>query len=848
MSGLFVHSPSTTRDTHVIDALSTFTGSGRRIAVPRARRTPVSEASADPQPGSSTDPVLPAQEATDFASPAVQSLNELLDAHNDPQLDSRLPPEIPGRRIIRDQREIIYWKDPNEPSIAQRVAEKVRKTFDAEERKRRKEIKEYRKQKAKEEPPPKYVITDYHHQLVQEMRVIIENQEGCLEQMTDLLYAKDAEIERLQYDMLLSSTPPRLSSIREERPSFGGACRWENITRRHDAKKKKKTSTMASRRSRSHAVSSAEPDSKPASPPPTDSLLLKRLHSALTLPNSFLKTNAIELSEDARVSVNGLVELQNELRQLRQRTRGVLENHKAVIRAIDETVGRRERKGGKSSGKGVGKGKGKGPKTSAPEVKTEEEVDEVVEDRVEPVKLNIDSDLTTIQTTPPSDSPKEYEKNPKSEFVDSQTLPLAVLNLYDEKTMPYTGEEALKLKYGVASYPTTDLKDQLAGPIPDQDYTRAKPPNQVQFSTFATAIEPYFRPFSEEDVSVLLQQAIPLSSTGAPLYATGKDAEISPYLVPPLGPPYTDAWAAEDAEAGIAPGNAASSSRFSPPPKTELADIEPKGKSEDLVDDALENADISCGPLASRLLSALLPDPNKKEIKEEPKEDEPASSSPPQSPLINPAWKVATAKGDYLTLEQRLKREFTYVGIMDANKKKGGKRFSKRDDEMDLMDDLDDDDGNEDLEIDWVHGREDDEICQQMRVLQKKLRQVHKTNQARKRILLPIVKEQMAYQEFRQILEDLDKQVDQAYLKRIRNPKSKKKKQQANNGSAVPQERPGLRVLLDKRNRWIDKIGPVFSSSPHDMKRVPSVSVFKDLEGSDDESDGGEFDDSMFVQ
>lgn len=616
---------------------------------------------------------------------------------------------------------------------------------------------------------------------------------------------------------------------------------------------------MASRRSRSHAVSSAEPDSKPASPPPTDSLLLKRLHNALTLPNSFLKTNAIDLSEDARVSVNGLVELQNELRQIRQRTRGVLENHKAVIRSIDETVGSRVRKGGKSGGKGVGKGKGKGPKASSTSSATTsqvedkdikmEDVDELpAEKKIEPVKLNIDSDLTTIQTSPTGDgSPKEYEKNPKSEFVDSQTLPLSVLNLYDEKTMPYTGEEALKLKYGVASYPTTDLKDQLAGPIPDQDYTRAKPPNQVQFSTFATAIEPYFRPFSEEDVSVLLQQSIPLGATGAPLYATGKDAEISPYLVPPLGPPYTDAWAAEDVEAGIAAGNAASSSRFSPPPKTELGDIEPKGKSEDLIDDVLENSDISCGPLASRLLSALLPDPNKKEIKEEPTEENtPASSSPPQSPLINPSWKVATAKGDYLTLEQRLKREFTYVGIMDVNKKKQGKRFAKRDDEMDLMDDLDDDENNEDLEIDWVHGREDDEICQQMRVLQKKLRQVHKTNQARKRILLPIVKEQMAYQEFRQILEDLDKQVDQAYTKRLRNPKSKKKNKA--NGAAPPQERPGLRVLLDKRNRWIDKIGPVFSCSPHDMKRVPSVSVFKDVEGSDDESDGGEFDDSMFVQ
>lgn len=636
---------------------------------------------------------------------------------------------------------------------------------------------------------------------------------------------------------------------------------------------------MASRRSRSHAVSSAEPDAKPASPPPTDNLLIRRLQTALTLPSSFFKTNGIDLSEDARVSVNGLVELQNELRQIRQRTRGVLENHKAVIRAIDETVGR-VRKGGKG-GKGVGKGKGKGPKpkeakeaketanggSSSEDVKKEAD-DDVSADaegedamdvdaeevaKVEPIKLNIQSDLTTIQSSPnASASPKEYEKNPKSEFVESQTLPLSVLNLYDEKTMPYTGEEALKLKYGVASYPTTDLKDQLAGPVPDQDYTRAKPPNQVQFSTFATAIEPYFRPFSEEDVSLLLQQSIPLSATGAPQYATGKDAEISPYLVPPLGPPYTDAWAAEDVEAGIAAGNSASASRFSPPPKVDLADVEPKGKSEDILDDVLEGSDISCGPLASRLLSALLPDPNKKEVKEEDDDDKDKDGDKDRDgeSLIGANWKVATTKGDYLTLEQRLKREFTYVGIMDVKRKMGKKGFAKREDEVDLMDDLDDDENNEDVEIDWIHGREDDEICQQMRVLQKKLRQVHKTNQARKRIILPIIKEQMAYQEFRQILEDLDKQVDQAYLKRIRNPKSKKKKQQngsSGGGTVLPQERPGLRVLLDKRNRWIDKIGPVFTSQ-YDMKRVPSVSIFKDLEGSDDESDGGDFDDSMYVQ
>ncbi|ODQ68481.1 hypothetical protein NADFUDRAFT_81433, partial [Nadsonia fulvescens var. elongata DSM 6958] len=165
-------------------------------------------------------------------------------------------------------------------------------------------------------------------------------------------------------------------------------------------------------------------------------------------------------------------------------------------------------------------------------------------------------DMTDIQVyKSPADSPPEFEKNPKSEFVESQTLPLSLLNLFDEKklaqSLPTTGQDFLKQKYGVASYPTVNLQELLPGKIPDQDFTRAKPSNQVQFSTFAAAMEPYLRPFTEDDISILMQKHVPLAD-GNPLIST--DANLSPYIIPNLGPLYTEVWAEEDASNGVSLG------------------------------------------------------------------------------------------------------------------------------------------------------------------------------------------------------------------------------------------------------------------------------------------------------
>ncbi|KAK9327909.1 histone acetyltransferases subunit 3-domain-containing protein [Lipomyces starkeyi] len=402
--------------------------------------------------------------------------------------------------------------------------------------------------------------------------------------------------------------------------------------------------------------------------------------------------------------------------------------------------------------------------------------------------------------------------NPGSEYVSVQTIPTAALAFMEDTSddqIPTSGTEDLKKRYGVASYPTKDLSDLLPGEIPDEDFSRSKPANQVQFSTFQSYLEPYFRPFVEEDLSFLNE----------------KQDNLTPYLIPALGTNYQEVWAEEDG----------SMATFSPAPTTSQADsaasatiLLPRGTSEHLTEDHLETEDISCGPLASRILSALLKDesedtilPNSTAATPAPgattpnkPEDDATAAAEPQVLSSSSAfaeqqgWRVSSVKADYQTLEDRLKREFKFVGILG------------------------------DDEVDWS-AREDDEVCAELRRLQKRLKVINVINSARKKKVEKIVHEHMAYQEYTQILEDLDKQVDQAYMKRTRTIKNKKKRVPGNStpngvGGAgrTADLGEGIKALLDKRKRWIEKIGPVFPPAEV-MKRIPRKSVFEEMDGTE---------------
>jgi hypothetical protein len=113
-----------------------------------------------------------------------------------------------------------------------------------------------------------------------------------------------------------------------------------------------------------------------------------------------------------------------------------------------------------------------------------------------------------VQVIPPS-------MQPTYEPIDLAKVPPPVKPTIDRD---YVASENLDLqktpaaiiqdRLGVAAYPTVDLTKDLPGVPPTDDFSKAKAQNQIGHDAFLKAIEPYFRPFNEEDLTFLRQQVI----------------------------------------------------------------------------------------------------------------------------------------------------------------------------------------------------------------------------------------------------------------------------------------------------------------------------------------------------
>ena len=279
---------------------------------------------------------------------------------------------------------------------------------------------------------------------------------------------------------------------------------------------------------------------------------------------------------------------------------------------------------------------------------------------------------------------------------------------------------------------------------------------------------------------------------------------------------YQQIWAEED---GLVTSDAHSRDKFAP--------NQPRGSIDQMDDQVAETEEISTGPMTTRFLSAMRfehrPEEKEKvngtvngdanesmngdvgEQNTEPNDDRPPATLLPDSNAQ--AWKSATAKLDYAQVDERLKQELRYIGILGAE------------DEPDY------------------DAHYDDEVAQRLRFLQSELRKQMIINGARKSRLLQMAEEQMGYQEFTTIRDDLDNQVVQAFSKRNRlTSKGKKnvKRPSAAGGlstAGAGVSRPGIgdmaRTLMDRRRRWKSTIEPVFSEDVTKV-RDSEESVFRD--------------------
>ncbi|KAG0328314.1 Transcriptional regulator [Dissophora globulifera] len=295
-----------------------------------------------------------------------------------------------------------------------------------------------------------------------------------------------------------------------------------------------------------------------------------------------------------------------------------------------------------------------------------------------------------------------------------------------------------------------------------EDFSKVKVANQVPIQTFWASMEPYFRPFTESDRTVLEEEG----------------DQVTPLLIPPLGKHYIEAWAEEDR--ALMPYDGYESRRSS----VDLTKDQTPSRNTvysqpfELTDENIEQDEVSCGPLTERIICSLIAedvvDPT--DIKQD--EDSSSSSAGTQSNARN-----------YAELEERLKRELRFVGLLG------------------------------DEEIDW-DAREDDEISIALRSYQKELREVIRINRAKKQRLLGLVNNHLAFQEYNTILDDLDKQVEQGYLKRFRMTKSKKKK------TSTPKSlSENALSSMDRRRRFVQGVGPIF---PAENYTIPTKSIYPD--------------------
>ena len=406
-----------------------------------------------------------------------------------------------------------------------------------------------------------------------------------------------------------------------------------------------------------------------------------------------------------------------------------------------------------------------------------------------------DSDESHVDA--PSTAPlyeRAFGKDP-TQFADPTIYDIR--ELHDDMT-----EDEKRAILNVGQWPETDLREMTAGDPPDEDFSKQKPQNQVSFSAFQTYAEPFIRPFTEEDVAFLKE----------------RPDRVTPFLIPARGARgYKDVWAAEDGLEGVAP-----------PRQRERERNEARGSMEEMGDEVAETDEVSLGPVMGRLLSIIRPTPSKKKDDKDGKdanknddegdcdttmlngvdgmvngdsqdaqalpgaevEHKPATYLPPDAPRL-PHLPVS----DYETLEQRAIQELRHIGFLPPN------------------------------ELPDFGAQNDDEVAARLRTLQHELRRVSRINNVRKARVLELTEERMAMQEYANIADDLDNQVNAAYLKRNRTlSKTPSHKKGSSHAASRPGQAKGLaaaggfggrgvsdgvRALMQKRRDWIEMVGPV---------------------------------------
>ncbi|KAG8927636.1 Transcriptional regulator [Tulasnella sp. 417] len=428
--------------------------------------------------------------------------------------------------------------------------------------------------------------------------------------------------------------------------------------------------------------------------------------------------------------------------------------------------------------------------------------------------------------------------------------------------------------YGGFTYTKTpnDPKDVM-----DDFSDRKAPPNQTPVHTFWKEVESWMKPVGEEDVAWLEFDA----------------DDVEPFLIPALGRHYTEVWEEEDRQAAILaaevaqswprgysldrtyapvdepPLSAASTNGFGP--ESSVGDNSPlktKGREGDgtslagggeggsssglpppvlsgmnqaitgwdprtVTESDLLKEDKSVGPITERIMGALL--------LEEPhghhkgKDDDATSGLTGAGPKVPAPGSKAAAAGNTINtageLEARIRAELRALGLLGEEEPVFSPPM-------------------------------DDDITSALRRCQSLLQEQRSINIQRKNRLLSIARDRLAYQDYQNTLDSLEKSITAGYTKMLKAaakaaPKKGKKdkdKPGVPGGTTVAEGDPGVGTgyggqvvlnppdsLLEKvrlRDRWVSVFGKAMDEwerrEPGRLTGLPERSIYEGLQG-----DGG---------
>lgn len=247
---------------------------------------------------------------------------------------------------------------------------------------------------------------------------------------------------------------------------------------------------------------------------------------------------------------------------------------------------------------------------------------------------------------------------------------------------------------------------------PSEPDIKTKVANQTPVNIFWNYVEPYFKPLDDNDLRVLDD--------------SGKFVDPIHFTIPPLGKHYEELW--KEQYGYTVSGSGRSSKR------------------------SAENAGLPKSvTLRERLLAMLIEEnltvpesPDGEGSSGDTSMD--ASHSNSESTCATPLPDATFTKNcaiDHVHVEERIKQELTHSGLC--------------------------------MFVPKIDYQEDDAICSEIRMLQKRLREQVCLNHYRKRKLLEVVRSKMAAQELYTLLSDVNKQIEASFAKRNKIQKKKKR-------------------------------------------------------------------------